>query len=155
MRITQLWNKTYGAFNNNGLEMPRVNSYLLRARLGHLRTWYIVCSFKIMCINCAFGCVSLQYTKKSHMAMSTAMSWGLLPLFPNPYHGYVIKWKHFLRYWPSVRESSGHRWILLTRASDAELWCYLWSASWTNGWGKNRDAGDLRRLCAQYKAIIM
>ena len=24
-------------------------------------------------------------------------------------------------------ESTGHRWILLTKASDAELWCFLWS----------------------------
>ena len=25
-------------------------------------------------------------------------------------------------------ESTGHRWIPLTKASDAELWCFLWSA---------------------------
>ena len=24
--------------------------------------------------------------------------------------------------------STGHRWIPLTKASDAELWCFLWSA---------------------------
>ena len=33
----------------------------------------------------------------------------------------------------------------LTKANDAELWCFLWSA-WTKGWANNRDAGDLRRL---------
>ena len=26
------------------------------------------------------------------------------------------------------REFTGHRWIPLTKASDAELWCFLWSA---------------------------
>ena len=26
------------------------------------------------------------------------------------------------------RESTGHRWIPLTKASNAELWCFLWSA---------------------------
>ena len=26
-------------------------------------------------------------------------------------------------------ESTGHRWIPLTKASDAELWCFLWSES--------------------------
>ena len=26
-------------------------------------------------------------------------------------------------------EFTGHRWILHTKASDAELWCFLWSAS--------------------------
>ena len=39
-------------------------------------------------------------------------------------HDGVIKWKHFPRYWPST----GHRWIPLTKASDAELWGFLRSA---------------------------
>ena len=30
---------------------------------------------------------------------------------------------------PLCGEFTGHRWIPLTRASDAELWCFLWSAS--------------------------
>ena len=42
-------------------------------------------------------------------------------------HGDVIKWKHFPRYWPFVREFTGHRWIPRTKASDAELWCFTWS----------------------------
>ena len=29
---------------------------------------------------------------------------------------------------PLWGESTGHRWIPLTKASDAELWCFLWSA---------------------------
>ena len=40
----------------------------------------------------------------------------------------VIKWKHFPRYWPFVREFTGHWRIPLTKASDAEIWCFLWSA---------------------------
>ena len=39
-------------------------------------------------------------------------------------------WRHqletFPRYWPFVRGI--HRWIPLTKASDAEVWCFLWSA---------------------------
>ena len=38
------------------------------------------------------------------------------------YCGDVIKWKHFPRYWPFKRQSTGYRWIPLTKASDAELW---------------------------------
>ena len=38
----------------------------------------------------------------------------------------VIKWNHFPRYWPFVRGI--HRWVPLTKASDAELWCFLWIA---------------------------
>ena len=41
-------------------------------------------------------------------------------------HDDVIKWKHFPRYWPFVRGI--HQWIPHTKASDAELWCLLWSA---------------------------
>ena len=44
------------------------------------------------------------------------------------WHDDVIKWKHFPRYWPLCGEFTGHRWIPRTKASDAELWCFLWSA---------------------------
>ena len=44
-------------------------------------------------------------------------------------HDDVIKWKHFPRNWPFVREIHRSRWIPHTKASDAELWCFLWSAS--------------------------
>ena len=37
-------------------------------------------------------------------------------------HDNVIKWKHFPRYWPFVRG------IPRIKASDAELWCFRWSA---------------------------
>ena len=40
----------------------------------------------------------------------------------------VIKWKHFPRYWPFVRESTGHRWIPLTKSRNAEPWYFLRSA---------------------------
>ena len=40
-------------------------------------------------------------------------------------------------------EFTGDRWIPRTKASDAELWCFLWFA-WINGWVNNREAGDLR-----------
>ena len=41
-------------------------------------------------------------------------------------HDDVIKWKHFLCYWPFVRGI--HRWIPRTKVSDAELWYFLRSA---------------------------
>ena len=46
---------------------------------------------------------------------------------------------------PLCLEFTGHRWIPLTKTSDAELWCFLWSAPWINGWVNNREAADLRR----------
>ena len=41
-------------------------------------------------------------------------------------HDDVIKWKHFSCYCPLYGEFTGDRWIPLTKASDAELWCFLW-----------------------------
>ena len=38
------------------------------------------------------------------------------------------EWNYFRRYWPFVRGTTGHWWIPLTKASDAVLWCFLWSA---------------------------
>ena len=39
------------------------------------------------------------------------------------------KWNHFPRYWPFVPGIYRDRWIPRTKVSDAELWCFLWSAS--------------------------
>ena len=51
-------------------------------------------------------------------------------------------------------EFTGHWWIPLTKASDAELWCFLLCA-WTKCWANNRDAGDLRRHCTHYDVTAM
>ena len=57
--------------------------------------------------------------------------------FENVVHfcGYFVPvswWRHqmetFPRYWLFVRGIPGHHWIPCTKASDAELWCFLWSA---------------------------
>ena len=56
---------------------------------------------------------------------------------------------------PLCDEFTGHRWIPPTKASDVDLWCFLWSAPWINGWVNNREAGDLRRHRAHYGVIAM
>ena len=43
-------------------------------------------------------------------------------------HDDVIIWKHFRATGPLWGEFTGHRWIPITNASDAELWCFLRSA---------------------------
>ena len=55
---------------------------------------------------------------------------------------------------PLWRKSTGHRWIRLTRASEAQLWCFLWS-TWMDGWANNRDTGDFSRHRAHYGFTIM
>ena len=52
-------------------------------------------------------------------------------------------------------EFIGPRWIPSTKASDAELWCFLWSAPRINGWVNNGEAGDLRRYRAHYDVTVM
>ena len=52
-------------------------------------------------------------------------------------------------------EFTGPLWIPHTKASDAELWCFLWSAPQMNGWVNNGEAGYLRRHHAHYDVIVM
>ena len=48
---------------------------------------------------------------------------GLVPL-----HDDVIKWNFFRVTGPLWGKFTGHRWIPFTKASDAKLWFFLWSA---------------------------
>ena len=56
---------------------------------------------------------------------------------------------------PLHGEFTGHRWIPLTKASDAQLWSFRWSAPWINCWVNNCEAGDLRRHHAHYDVTVM
>ena len=69
------------------------------------------------------------------------------------YHDDVIKWKNFLRYWPFVGESIGHRWIPLTKASESLMFSFI--SARINGWANNRVPGDLRRHRAHYDVTVM
>ena len=55
---------------------------------------------------------------------------------------------------PLCGEFTGHRWIPLTKASDAEHWCFF-DLCWINGWVNNHEAGDLRCHRAYYDVIVM
>ena len=55
---------------------------------------------------------------------------------------------------PLCGEFTGQGWIPLTKASDAELWCFFICA-WIRGWINNREAGDLRCHRALYDVIVM
>ena len=66
-------------------------------------------------------------------------------------HDDVIQWKHFPRYWPSVRSpvNSPHK-VQWRGALMLSLIC-----AWINSWVHNREAGDLRRHRAHYGVIVM
>ena len=70
-------------------------------------------------------------------------------------HDYVIKWKHFPRYWPFVRGI--YRWSVNSPHKGQWHGALMFSliCAWTKGSGNNRDAGDLRRHRTHYVVTAM
>ena len=70
-------------------------------------------------------------------------------------HDDVIKWKHFPRYWPSVRGI--HRWPVNSLHKGQWRGASLLSliSAWINCWVNNSKAGDLIRHRAHYDVILM
>ena len=60
------------------------------------------------------------------------------------WHDDVIKWKHFPVTDPLYGEFTGRRWIPRTKASDVELWCFLWKSL---GWLFEEPSRPLWRHC--------
>ena len=56
---------------------------------------------------------------------------------------------------PLCGEFTGHRWIPLTKASDAELWFFSMICARINGWVNIRKSGDLRRHRTHYGVTVM
>ena len=97
----------------------------------------------VLVMNFVFSCVTSCYNKQCYMEVCLYFTW----------------WCHQMETFSAllalcVGEFTGNRWIPRTKASDAELWCFLWSASEKNGWANNRDAGDLRRHRAHYNVTV-
>ena len=97
-------------------------------------------------------CNVINQTKNTPYLSLTGELWSV---FCGQFHDDVIKWKHFLRYWPFVwgihrsTANSPHKgqW---RGALIFSLICV-----WINGWVNNREAGDLRRHRAHYDVIVM
>ena len=89
----------------------------------------------------------------SFWALNASHCWRLLLL--HRFHDDVIKWKHFLRYWPFVRGihrspvDSPHK----GQWRGALMFSLIWV--WINGWVNSPDAGDLRRHCAHCDVIVI
>ena len=71
------------------------------------------------------------------------------------YHDDLIKWKHFLRYWPFARGI--HRSPVNSPPKGQWRGASMFSliCVWINGWVNNREAGDLRRYHSYYDVIVM
>ena len=70
-------------------------------------------------------------------------------------HDDVIKWKHFPRNWPFVREI--HRSPVNFPHKGQWRGALMFSLiyAWMNDWVNNREAGDLRRQHGHYDVIVM
>ena len=71
------------------------------------------------------------------------------------WHGDVIQWNHFPRYWPFVwgihrsRVNSTHK----SQWRGSSMFSFI--CAWINDWVNNREAGDLWRHRAHYDVIVM
>ena len=76
---------------------------------------------RIQLLHCIVSEYCLTWSK--HMSRN-----GFGPVCVAYIHDDGIKWNHFRVTGPLWAKFTGHRWIPLTKASNAELWCFLWSA---------------------------
>ena len=76
-------------------------------------------------------------------------------MLQNTFHDDVIKWKHFPRNWPFVREI--HRSPVNFPHKGQWRGALMFSLiyAWINDWVNNREAGDLRRQHGHYDVIVM
>ena len=76
-------------------------------------------------------------------------------VFKQGKHDDVIKWKHFPRNWPFVREI--HRSPVNFPHKGQWRGALMFSLiyAWINDWVNNHDAGDLRRQHGHYDVIVM
>ena len=85
----------------------------------------------------------------------------LIPLSPQTEmalmakHDDVIKWKHFPRNWPFVRDI--HRFPVNFPHKGQWRGALMFSLiyAWINDWVNNHEAGDLRRQHGHYDVIVM
>ena len=106
-----------------------------------------------------------MYDQPQHISLRLLVdSWKLhapakfyMPCFivPTYNHDDVIKWKHFPRNWPFVRES--HRSLVNSPHKGQWRGALMFSVIcvWINHWVDYREAGDLRRSRAHYDVTVM
>ena len=70
-------------------------------------------------------------------------------------HDDVIKWKHFPRYWPFVREIHRSPVNFPHKGQWRGALMFALIYVWINGWVNNREAGDLRRNHTHYDVMVM
>ena len=105
--------KCYDIFNTNASEIPYYCKYLFLLLRDHCKQYWIY--------------VAIDWSYISQPLKNLVPPGGIS----------IKRWSSFIMTssngnifcitGPLCREFTGHRWIPLTKASDVELWCFLWS----------------------------
>ena len=128
--------------------------FMISGEALHIKSWYFILFSLVIIDFCLSWFAYVQYgTHKIWLIFSkigTADTHNSLMV-----HDDVIKWKHFLRYWPFVQGihqspvNSPHK-GLWRGALMFSLIC-----TWINGWVNKREAGDLRCHHAHYDVTVL
>ena len=87
---------------------------------------------------------------------SPKLEWaGLIHDIGNHSHDDVIKWKHFPRNWPFVREIHRSPVNFPHKGQWRGALMFSLMYAWINDWVNNREAGDLRLQHGHYDVIVM
>ena len=128
--------------------------------LSHLILWQhlytnFTLNMRLMCLwNSSWVYVFLEQIFRLILRIHLSVSVCLLALFFEP-HDYVIKWKHFPRYWPFVRGIHRSPVNSLHKGQWRGALMFSLICVSINGWENNRDAGDLGSYRAHYDVIVM
>ena len=96
-----------------------------------------------------------KYAIDEHRIGDNPLSEPMLNRFADAYHDDVIKWKHFLRNWPFVREIHRSPVNFAHKGQWRGALMFSLIYAWMNDWVNNREAGDLRRQHGHYDVIVM
>ena len=97
----------------------------LRCITFHTLSIRLYCAF----LSCSYIIITDSIHMNPNCSYSSGCKTGTNGRVITSVHGDVIKWKHFPRYWLFVRGTLPRSLVVpLTKASDAELWCFMWSA---------------------------
>ena len=98
---------------------------------------------------------SCYYFRLMYQGHRSPTNWLAVLVKKRRRHDDVIKWKHFPRNWPFVREI--HRSPVNFPHKGQWRGALMFSLiyAWINDWVNNREAGDLRRQHGHYDLIVM
>ena len=95
----------------------------------------------------------LEHKRASHECPTNSRLTVTTKVYSNHSHDDIIKWKHFPRYWPSMRVI--HRSSVNSPHKGQWRGALMFSliSAWINGWVNNRKTGDLRRHRTHYDVM--